>query len=114
MGSITQVPTAGSQVSVLATASHWDLVVEGDLDLCSGRDLVGVAEVLASYRVAVADIDLSGVDFVDPAGWHCVEDATAVLSAAGTESKVRHPSEAVQRLTALFADLTSSNPTTRR
>jgi len=115
-------PAAGSQVSVVATASHWDLVVEGDLDLCSGQDRVGVATVLASYRVPVADIDLSGVGFVDPAGWHCVEDATRVLADAGTESEVHRPSEAVKRLGALFSEMgsssfsepASSSPATRR
>ncbi len=105
-----QVPYAGSEVSVGATASHWDLVVEGDLDLSSGRELLEVATVLASYRVAVADIDLSEVGFVDPAGWRCVEDAIAVLTAAGTSSALRRPSGAVQRLAALFSELAAQSP----
>ena len=109
-----QVPAVGSQVSVVATASHWDLVVEGDLDLSSGRDLVEVATVLASYRVPVADLDLSGVSFVDPGGWRCVEDATRVLATAGTLTGVRRQSEAVQRLRALFSELASSSPATQR
>ena len=109
MISAEQVPSVGSAVSVVVDASHWDLVVEGDLDLCSGRQLVEVAALLASYRVPVAEIDLHAVDFVDPAGWRCVEEATRVLSSAGTLTTLRRPSEAVEHLRALFHALSSSS-----
>jgi len=78
-----------TRIAVVAAASRWDLVVTGELDLASGQELVDVARVLASYRVPAAELDLGGVVFVDSAGLQAVDEALAVLAAAGTLARVR-------------------------
>ncbi|MST33491.1 hypothetical protein GHK86_12265 [Acidimicrobiaceae bacterium USS-CC1] len=103
-----------TRIAVVAAASRWDLVVTGELDLASGQELVDVARVLASYRVPAAELDLEGVAFVDSAGLQAVDEALAVLAAAGTLTRVRRSGEAVERFRALFAGAVASTRATQR
>jgi len=82
------VTTIPIEITIVCVGSRWQLVVEGEVDLRTGRDIADVAAALARAGVAAADIDLSAVSFVDTAGWRAVGAARAALEASGAATSV--------------------------
>lgn len=87
-------------VAAVCIQSRWRLVVSGELDVDSGRLLVDAATVLAEARVAQADLDLAGVEFIDRGGWRAVGEACRRITDAGGTSCVTAASPCVRRLSA--------------
>ncbi len=97
-----------ARIAVVSDPSGWQVLVSGELDLCSGRELLEVCSVLAAHRVGVVAVDLAGVSFVDPAGWRAVEESLRELATAGRPATVRRSSEPVRRFRALFTKMASA------
>lgn len=93
------------QIVLVTSGATCEVVVAGELDLRSGRELLDVASVLASYRAPLVELDLAEVSFCDTAGWRAIERSLDVLSEVGTVAVVRRRSPAVDRLEASLTRL---------
>jgi anti-anti-sigma factor len=89
-------------LTVVCIGARWRVLVRGELDLRSGAELLGVADVLAAARVSRVDLDLTGVTFVDTAGWHSVVAAQQRIEQSGAVAEVSRRSPAVERLVRLL------------
>lgn len=76
--------------------------VEGELDLASAPRLrEGLVQALATHDGIALELDLSGVDFVDCAGWRPVIDAAGALRESGGRVAIVATSPPVERLVEL-------------
>jgi anti-anti-sigma regulatory factor len=96
------------EVTVVPADGRWKMVVEGELDLRSGRDVREVAEFLAIAPVAAVEFDLTGVTFMDTAGWRSVQDARRLLAGRATSVTVGPVSAAVRRFLSAVAPCATS------
>lgn len=74
-----------------------EILVAGELDAASGRELVTATASVAAQPGPV-DLDLSGVTFADTAGWRSVHEARQQVIDAGGTSRVTAMSPAVEHL----------------
>jgi anti-anti-sigma factor len=80
----------------------WTVSLAGELDASAGVALRSFASLLATSPSRV-DFDLSGVQFIDTAGWASVCAARAALEAAGVKGRIVSPSRSVRHLTDVMA-----------
>jgi anti-anti-sigma factor len=85
------------QVTVCWSAG-WTIYLSGELDGAGAAQLARVGAALADARIAAADFDLSGVTFVDTAGWAVLCEAMALVEESGAVVRARNPSPSVRRL----------------
>ncbi len=85
-------------IAVATSGTTSEVVVDGELDLCAGRDLRDAAAALASCRPPIVEVDLAGVSFVDTAGWQALGSSLDLLAESGSVVSVVHRSPAVDRL----------------
>ena len=85
-------------IAVATSGTTSEVVVGGELDLWSGRELRDVAAALASCRPPIVEVDLAGVSFVDTAGWQALGSSLDLLVESGSVAAVVRRSPAVDRL----------------
>ncbi len=75
-------------------SAGWIVYLSGELDRAAGPELDLVASALGAAGVAALDFDLSGIRFVDMAGWRCLTAAVSTIEAGGAVVRLRkaHPS----------------------
>lgn len=96
---ILTTPTKRSfSVAVACDDEHWQLRLSGPVDLASGADLLDMADIMATFRVADTDIDLSDVSFINTAGLQAVEEVCQRIERNGGSARTSHDSEAVSFL----------------
>jgi anti-anti-sigma factor len=85
------------QITVCWSAG-WTIYLSGELDAASASQLDRIGAALAGARIAAADFDLSGVTFIDNAGWDNLAAAMNAVEASGALARATHPSPSVRRL----------------
>jgi anti-anti-sigma factor len=79
-------------------AAGWTIYLSGELDAAGSGQLDRVGAALAGAQVGAADFDLSGVTFMDTAGWANLAAAMSTVEATGAVIRTRNPSPSVRRL----------------
>jgi anti-anti-sigma factor len=79
-------------------AAGWTIYLSGELDAAGSSQLDRVGAALADAQIAAADFDLSGVTFMDTAGWANLAAAMSTVEASGAVTRTRNPSPSVRRL----------------
>jgi anti-anti-sigma factor len=85
-------------ITVRRTRGAWQILVAGELDAASGADLQGATADVIAAAPEVVDIDLTGVTFVDTAGWRSVHEARQQIIDAGGMPRIVAMSPAVEQL----------------
>jgi anti-anti-sigma factor len=88
--------------SIITRTDHWIVSLSGAIDAAAHSELLSLAEML-SKRGGDIDFDLSGVRFIDTAGWAGVVAALDAAKAFGISARVVNPSSSVRYLTDLVA-----------
>jgi anti-anti-sigma regulatory factor len=89
--------------ALISYNERWRVALWGEVDRSARDRLLSLATALATSGNDPVDFDLSGVTFIDRAGWLAVSTAAAMLQAAGAAARIINPSPAVRRLTDLMS-----------
>ncbi|MGH9245386.1 MAG: STAS domain-containing protein [Acidimicrobiales bacterium] len=84
-----------------------EVVVAGELDAAGVASLTSLATALVQVGVRHAVLDVSGVTFVDLAGWRALADTRRHIEASGITIEVAGRSAAAARLDALTGVVSS-------
>lgn len=88
--------------SVITRTDRWIVSLSGEIDAAAHSELLSLAEMLSKVGGGI-DFDLSGVRFIDTAGWASVRAASDAAKASGNSARVVNPSSSVRHLTDLLA-----------
>jgi anti-anti-sigma factor len=86
------------EITVRRNRGVREILVSGELDTASGADLLAAAADAVADGPDVVDFDLSGVSFVDTAGWRSVHEARQLIVDAGGTPRIAALSPAVEQL----------------
>ena len=88
--------------TTIKRTDRWIVSLSGEIDAASRSELLSLVELL-SERSGGIDFDLSGVRFIDTAGWASVRAASRAAEASGTSARITNPSPTVRHLTDAIA-----------
>jgi anti-anti-sigma factor len=81
---------------------RWIVALSGEIDAAARAELLSLVATLATRRGDI-DFDLSGVRFIDTAGWACVRAASNAATTSGKSARIVNPSPTVRHLTDVMA-----------
>jgi anti-anti-sigma regulatory factor len=94
--------TASPLSTTLRRTDRWIVALSGEVDAASRPELISLAESLSKFEGDI-DFDLSGVRFIDSAGWAGVQAASGAARTAGRSARIINPSPPVRHLTDAIA-----------
>ena len=88
--------------SIITRTDRWIVSLSGEIDAAAQSELLSLAEMLSKLGGGI-DFDLSGVRFIDTAGWANVLAVSDAAKTSGNSARVVNPSSSVRHLTDLLA-----------
>jgi anti-anti-sigma factor len=96
---MTYDPSDTFRVTVTCHDARWGLQVRGELDVCTGCQLIEVGAAIGSEAGGSVEMDLSGVEFIDISGLRAVGRACQAIRSGGGQVVITGASSpAVRRL----------------
>ncbi len=99
--------------TIVTRTDRWIIALSGEIDAASRAELLSLVALL-SQRKGDIDLDLSGVRFIDTAGWASVQAAAGAAEASGSAARIINPSPSVRHLTDVMRRSRASRTAPRR